>query len=189
MSQRIYRDDEIKDRLITLEDVMALDPGGMPLMVLANGYTSVFGLMIALVTKGFWTHFMWLRRPDQFASQWWWFTLFHVTHFRKYSLKLWHNPNWTTEEKNILNELIDLRLAQGKWTTHYDVIGVLGEFLHIPWLNSKKDFCSETIHFLSVIDPACAEWLKGCASPTPEEVNTWLKTQPKYRVYGRVQPE
>lgn len=178
------------EELKTLDDVKSLSPSDCPMICLCSGFMSVFGFLVSLVTKDFWSHMQWLRLPSTFASQWWYFTTFPVDKYTNYSLKFWYNPLWTTDEKAILCKAIDDRLALPKWKTFYDIIGVVGEFFHFNWLNLHKfEFCSETIRLLGLVDPECKNWIENInTSPTPEEVNEWLKSSGLYKVWGRVQP-
>ena len=179
----------------TLEDIEQLPMGMMPMIALSNGFTSLFGYLIGLATKDFWSHFMWLVSPTEFASQWFWFKLFPVRHFAHHSIKFWYNPLWTPKERVLLKAAIAAELGRSKWATRYDVIGVIGEAFGWDWMNRERlDFCSEKIRILSMVDRSCKAWLKVNPSPTPEQCNTWLKSQknkdgtPKYVVWGRVQP-
>ena len=165
------------------------------MIALSNGFTSLFGFLIGLLTKDFWSHFMWLVSPTEFASQWFWFKLFPVRHFNKHSIKFFYNPLWTSRERALLKAAIAAELSRPRWQTRYDVIGVIGEAFGWDWMNRKRlDFCSEKISILSMVDKSCRAWLKDSPSPTPEQCNTWLKQQknpdgsPKYLVWGRVQP-
>lgn len=177
------------DQMKCLEDVKRLSQSDCPMICLSNGYMSAFGFLISMVTKDFWAHSMWLFSPQEFASQWWWFKQFHVDDFCHHSLKFWYNPDWTTDEKDILQKAIGTRLDLGKWKTRYDVWGVVGELLGWKWLNSKKyDFCSETMKFLGEVDPDYKEWMKTEPHPTPGEIDKYLKGNPKYKVWGRIQP-
>lgn len=185
----------MNDRYITLEDIGRIPLSMMPMMALTNGFTSVFGFLISLWLKDFWSHFMWLISPDEFASQWFWFKLFPVKNFTHHSIKLWYNPLWTETEKALLSAAIETELDKTRWQTRYDVIGVIGEAFKISWMNRKRlDFCSEKINILSKVDKKCQEWLIKNPSPIPEEVNAWLKDQMnedgshRYIVFGRVQP-
>lgn len=183
-------------RLLSLDDLAALPEEQFPFLVLSNGFTSAFGYLVSLETQSFWNHFMWYRRPGVFASQWFWFREFDLMSFNKHSLKLWHNPRWSRAQRATLCGFIDARLSMGKWRTRYDVLGIIGKLLHLdrvhtPWL----DFCSETLKWLALIDPDCADFMRELPTPTPEDVNDFLK-KPKtqdgsdrYVVFGRVQPE
>jgi hypothetical protein len=180
----------------TLDDVKMIPANRFPMMCLCNGYSSAFGFLISLVTKDFWNHFQWLISPTEFASQWFWFTRFPVKNYAKHSLKFFYNPRWTADERVVLQIAIAAELRKSKWATRYDVIGVVGEAAGLKWLNSKRqDFCSEKINILSRVDKDCKAWLAETeASPTPEQVNSWLKAQkntdgtPRYVVWGRVMP-
>jgi hypothetical protein len=179
----------MSETYLSLKDIKNLPQDMLPMMCLSNGFTSLFGYLITLRTKAFWSHFQWLVTPEQFASQWFWFKTFPVDHFSKHSLKLWHNPFWTKHDRAVLQQVIIGNLAKTKWETHYDVVGVIGELFGWDWMNQRgHDFCSETLNILALVDPAYREWMKDSPSPTPEEANAWLKTQPNYEVYGRVMP-
>jgi hypothetical protein len=174
---------------MTLENIKTFPESAFPMMCLANGFTSLFGYLISATTKDFWTHFQWLRNREEFASQWWYFKIFTVEHFRSYSLKLWTNPDWTTVQRAVIQQCITNELARPKWETRYDFIGILGEAFHLPWLNSPRhDFCSEKVNILSKVDEGCAEWMKTNPHPTPEEINAWFKTQERFKIVGRIMP-
>lgn len=187
----------MNERLLSIEDIWAIPHSKLPMVVLCNGYTSVFGFMISLFLKDFWNHAQWLINPRVFATQWFWFKLAPVS--KKFigchSLKLWHNPRWTDEERRILQNAIADRLRLGIWKTRYDILAVIGEALGTQWSEKGVDFCSEAVaNMLSLVDPEIKKWDRFEKSPTPEELNTWLKAQknedgtPRYEVYGRVQP-
>ena len=177
------------DEMKCLEDVKRLPQSSCPMICFSNGYTSLFGLLISRATKGFWAHAMWLINPTVFASQWWWFTLIQVDDYCHHSLKFWYNPNWTQDEKDIIQKAIAARLELGKWKTRYDVWGVIGEWTGWGWMNSEKyDFCSETMKFLADIDPDYKKFLEGNPHPNPAEIDDYFKKDPKYQVWGRVQP-
>jgi len=184
------------DEFISLEEIEKIPAERCPMICLANGFTSVFGLMISLRLKEFWTHAMWLMTPEILASQWFWFTRFRIGVFNKHSLKLWWNPRWTPEQRAILKSEINRRLAMPKWKTRYDLLAVVGEALGLSWLQNKRvDFCSEAVcNILAGVEPAIREWELFDKSPRPEELNAWLKAQrnedetPRYEVYARVMP-
>ena len=173
--------------LLTLEDIKKLPQDWFPMMVLSNGYTSVFGFLISMTTKDFWNHFMWIISPEEFATQWWWFCKKPLDHFRKHSLKFWYNPNWTDVEKKALLQFIEGQLEKGKWATRYDVVGLLLKAAGIE-LPNKYNFCSERLNILACIDAGVSEFMRENPSPSPEEVNTYLKSQERFKVFGRVVP-
>ena len=175
------------DPLIALSDIKALPQSAFPMMVLTNGYSSVFGFLISLATKDFWNHFMWAISPFEVATQWWYFTRMPIDSFSAHSIKLWHNPEWSDIEKKAMLQFIQAELDRGKWDTHYDVWGLVLKAFGKSSPN-EHDFCSEKIDILATIDPDCREWLKQNCSPSPEEVNSWLKSTGRFRVFGRIQP-
>jgi hypothetical protein len=176
------------DPLLTIDDVKNLPLSEFPKMVLTNGYTSVFGFAISLTTDDFWNHFMWQISPFEVATQWWWFTRMPIDNFRQHSIKYWDNPKWTDVERKVLLQFINIRLSKTKWETHYDVWGLIRKAFGKD-SPGGKDFCSESLGILSIIDPDCMKWMTENPSPRPEEVNLWLKSTGKFRVFGRVQPE
>lgn len=178
------------NHFMTLDDIGKIPEEFLPMMCLCNGFKSVFGLLISLRTKSFWNHFQWLVSPQEFASQWFWFRTFPVSHYRNYSLKLWYNPNWTYLDRLMIQTAIARELKRPAWETRYDVLGVIGQALGIRWFQRRNlDYCSEKIDILALRDPECGSWLKEHGSPTPEDVNTWLKDHSeKYKVYGRIMP-
>lgn len=179
---------------LTLEDLANVPEEKLPMLVISDNLQGLFGLLIKLVTKSFYSHFMWLYRPGVMATQSWWFHDREVTSFKKNSLKVFWCPTWTPEQRQTLIQVIDKCISQGAWDTRYDVLGVIGQFLGWDWLQSEKhQYCSEHISKLALVDPNALEWLKH-VRPTPEEVNIWLKEQKnedgsdKYPVFCRVVP-
>jgi len=179
----------------TLDDLYQVKPEQLPMMVISDNLRGAFGLLIKMVTKSFYSHFMWMYAPGKFATQSWWFHAADAKSFQVNSLKLFWCPTWTQAQRDTLTQVINGCLSKGKWATRYDVLGVVGQFLGWDWLQSKKhQFCSEHIGKLALIDQDAAEWLGVCHSPTPEEVNAWLKQarnpdgSEKYPVWGRVVP-
>jgi len=173
--------------LITFEDIERLPSSEFPKMILTNGFTSVFGFLISLTTKDFWNHFMWLINPEEVATQWWWFTKMNLRDFSRHSIKFWDNPSWTGIEKQAMLQFIEADLGKGKWETHYDVVGLIKKAFG-KGSPGEKDFCSEKIDILGLIDEPCRKWLSTNCSPSPEEVNTWLKADGRFREFGRIQP-
>jgi hypothetical protein len=179
---------------LTLDDLAAVPAEKLPMMVISDNLQGLFGLLIKLVTKSFYSHFMWMHKPGLMATQSWWFHEALVTTFKKNSLKVFWCPTWTTEQRAGLIQVIESCLHKSWWETRYDVLGVIGQFLGLDWLQSDKyQYCSEHICKLALVDPDALEWLKTCR-PTPEEVNAWLKAQTnadgsdRYPVYCRVVP-
>ena len=174
---------------LTIDDLKKIPQNKLPMVCLTNGYMSLFGFMICTATQAFWSHAMWLISSAEFASQWFWFKSFPIDYYNRHSIKLWYNPDWTLEERTILQAAIWDRLKLPWWKTRYDVIGVIGEVIGVKWLNRKNlDFCSESIRMLSLVDLEYRIWLDRIKNPTPEQINVWLKQCPRYQVFGRVQP-
>ena len=177
----------MSEALLSLDDVNNIPRHYLPMLCLANGFTSLFGLLIALRTKQFWTHLQWLyydeRGENVWASQWWYFRTFPIDHCKKYSLKLWWSPAWTMGQRELLNDAIKTDLEKPWYRTLYDVPGVVGQLFGLDWFNvGDLHYCSETSDILKLVGIDCG------AHPTPEDVNTELKRYAEMEVFGRVQP-
>jgi len=86
---------------------------------------------------------MWMHKPGLMATQSWWFHEALVTTFKKNSLKVFWCPTWTTEQRAGLIQVIESCLHKSWWETRYDVLGVIGQFLGLDWLQSDKyQYCS-----------------------------------------------
>lgn len=177
----------VADTIMTLEEIKRIPLEHYPIIMYADG-GSLFGWLIRSIDKSAASHIQILYGPDQIASQWFYFTTFPVDHIKTYNVKMIWNPEWTATERKVLIKAINDRLLLSKWTTRYDVWGVIGEAINVGWMQRKAiDFCSEAVgRFLKLVDPAFALFLETCPSPTPRELNLYTKTHnPPYRVYGR----
>lgn len=179
----------------TLDELYNVKPEQLPMMVISDNLRGVFGLLIKLVTKSFYSHYMELYAPGKMATQWFWYKSLPAKSFKANSLKIFWCPSWTQEQRAAYVQLIEAGLKKGKWATRYDVLGVVGQFLGLDWLQDpKSNYCSEHFCKLALFDQEASEWLKQCPHPTPEEVNAWLKQarnpdgSEKYPVWGRVVP-
>lgn len=178
----------VADTLMTLDEIRAIPKEHLPIIMYCDS-GSPFGWLIRTVDKkAAASHIQFLYDTDKIASQWFWYKIFPVEHIRNYNTKLIWNPTWTPEQRKILFDAINDRLAQGKWKTRYDVWGVIGEALGIEWMQANKyDFCSEAVgRMLRRVDPDFETWMQSDKSPTPREINLYTKSHnPPYAVYGR----
>ena len=79
----------------TLDDLYQVKPEQLPMMVISDNLRGAFGLLIKMVTKSFYSHFMWMYAPGKFATQSWWFHAADAKSFQVNSLKLFWCPTWT----------------------------------------------------------------------------------------------
>ena len=175
---------------LTLDDLYNVKEDQLPMLVISDNLQGLFGLLIKLVTKSFYSHFMFMHKPGMMATQSWWFHEREAKSFQVNSLKLFWCPTWTQAQRDTLTQVINGCLSKGKWATRYDVLGVVGQFLGWDWLqNPNTNFCSEHFSKLALVDADALEYLKGNKHPTPEEINVWLKEhEDRYPVYCRVVP-
>jgi hypothetical protein len=179
---------KVADTLMSLDEIRAIPKEHMPIIMYCDG-GSIFGTLIRIVDKSAASHAQLLYGVDKIASQWFYFTTFNVDHLKSYNCKLIWNSKWTPEQRQLMIDLIELRLALPHWQTRYDVWGVIGQGIGWKWLQRRGiDFCSEAVaRVLKVVDPALVEWSKTCPSPTPREINIYTKSHKElgYEVYGR----
>lgn len=177
----------VAETFMTLDEIRAIPLEHYPILMYCDG-GSLFGWLIRKVDKASASHFQILYGPDQIASQWFYFTTFPVSHIATYNTKMIWNPEWTPTERKVLIKAIKDRLLLSKWTSRYDVWGVIGEAINAEWMQRKAiDFCSEAVgRFLKLVDPVFTKFLEICPSPTPRQLNVYTKTHnPPYKVYGR----
>lgn len=182
------------DHYLCIEEIKRIPEKDLPIFVYCDG-GSLFGWLIRHVDKSMASHLQalaWLDGGIKIATQGLTFTTAPVDNMAGYNCKLIWNPHWTDAERRILTKAIKKRLALPLYRRLYDVPGVIGEALNIEWLQvGWLDFCSEAVaRMLRLVDPAFAEWLKICPSPTPREFNLYTKRHnPPYEVYARYSPD
>ena len=134
---------------------------------------------------GYYSHGMWLIAPGTLVSQDPSGTkIRQLSDFLKgrHRVKVVWNPNWTDHEKVVLRAAARAtRLKKQR----YDFLGILGQLLHLPWLQSRqRAFCIE--HVLSIlreVDPHCPD-----ERLSPAQLNAWLKTSPTYETRAVYDP-
>lgn len=183
------------DQYLCIEDIKRIPESDLPIIVYCDG-GSLFGWLIRRIDKSMASHLQalaWIDGEVKICSQGLTFTTHPIDQMAGYNSKLIYNPVWTDAERKRLTEAIKYRLALPWYKRLYDVPGVIGEALHVDWLQvGWFDFCSEfiAIRLLALVDPAFAEWLKDNPSPTPREVNLYCKRHnPPYKVYARYSPD
>ena len=164
-----------------IKDIMKISAEDLPLIVLSDNPRSFISMGIKAHQKGSYNHLMWMVQPGEFASQ---DLMFHLVPAEKYfhsRLKFWHNPNWTTDEKNLLKASIFKALKDPWYDRLYDwpqivgfMVGLRG--LQLPW----RKICSDHVDYLRVVDP---DWTAG-KHRSPPEINRVFKGNDKYQVHG-----
>ena len=179
------------ERWMKAEDIKNISKKDTPLLVISDAVQSMVAARIKSLQNGTYNHLLWLINVNDkniFASQDSTFRLVslsdYVTH--KHRLKFWYNPDWTDEEKAVILGSIQSHLELPWYKKLYDPLQIIGIRLGIRWLQLPgARICSDYADLLGLIDSNYN--LKR--HPSPPEVNRWLKTQNKYKVYGRYSPD
>lgn len=120
----------------------------MPIITLVDDRRGWLGFLIKNHTAGQYNHVMELNRPGYFASQ-------NPGGYKekpihKYKkpfniLKFWHYKTATVSMRTEWADTIAKDLKDPK-NAKYDILGLIGQFLHIPWLNDPNSrYCSEMV--------------------------------------------
>jgi hypothetical protein len=157
-----------------------------PMFVLSDNLRSLISAGIKKHEKGSYNHAMWYLGNGIIASQ---NLLFQTEHIRNYwnkcRMKFWYCPLWSGEERRILKAKI-LADTQKPWYRRiYDPVAILGQLVHLDWLQIPGlDICSDKGRYLGEFDPTY-----NLKNPDPEDINKWLETNPRYKVYCRYAPD
>jgi hypothetical protein len=170
---------------MTEEEILNIPERHLPLAVLSSTVTSPFAFGIINVRKSIWNHFMWMHKPGYFASQGFTYSEVPVKKYFGFDhrLKFWRNPNWSEFERQSLIAEINRWLSKPAFSTRYDFLAILGQFLKIAWLqNPATKICSD---YGSLLRDTCIDLEYNLKYPAPDQVDNWFNDHSKYEVYGR----
>ena len=176
------------ERVLFRDDLYLIPDKVFPLMVLSDNIFSFISLRIKQHQHGFYNHFMWMHRPGYCATQDKWFREVPIGKYLegRHRLKLWYCPSWTAHQRATIIAAIKSDLAKPWYRTRYDVLQIVGIRVGLRWINMPGiDICSDDIAFIRPEEPEYD--LKE--HPSPPEINRWLQTKTKYKVYGRYFPD
>jgi hypothetical protein len=172
-----------------IKELLLIPEGDLPLMAFSDDVRGFMSWGIKEHQEGWYNHFMWLTKPGIFVSQD--FPLLHEVLARKYMkqhrIKLWHNPDWTEEQKALLLASINADLELPWYNKMYDVVQIMGFLFKCRWLQipGKVRICSDHCDHLSVIH---RNWKTGLRR-SPPELNKWFNKDRRFQVYGRYSSE
>ena len=163
------------------------------MIVFADDLLSPFGFGVRAHQKGSYPHVMEMPRPGVLVTQN--LTGLKEVPVNKYvnkttRLKLVFNAKLTNEQKRDWLWSIEKDLNPKWWQRlfmfRYDWIGILGQSLHIKWLqNPLSYYCSERVS--NRIKNVFKYMLNVQLSPY--ELDKFLKTNGDWKVFGKVIPE
>ena len=177
-------------------DPYALAPSDYPFVVLADKTFGWVESLIKMRTRGYYNHIMIAHRPGYFASQGWGYKEVPFKDYMKRGrrLKFIKILGLTPVQNNLVIASVEKKLKSKWWKQRYDFLGILGQALGAPWIQSPwADFCSEDVpeHFFPVIDYTTDVGLEEFLATwplhgSPEDANAYFKRHPEYtKVVGR----
>jgi len=181
------------ERYLSLDEIRRIPWDHYPIFMYSDG-GSLFGWLIRKADDSAGSHLWTLVGPDAIANQSITFRLVHVEAMAHYTTKLIWNPSFTRDQRKIMLEVFNQRLALPWHKRLYDVVGLVGELLERVGIHlylGKYDFCSEAVsRAIALVDPEYKAWLEINPSPTPKEFNLYTKAHnPPWKVYGRYAPD
>ena len=154
----------------------------LPLFILSDNLRGFIPWIIKAHSSGQYSHIMTMVRPGYFATQSWVYKEVPVEAYMqpKYRLKFWQYKNMSLEVKEKIYKAVMAKLNLPWYKRRYDPLGVIGQALHIPWLNNPfRDYCSE-----DVAKYVRLTGLNVPKHPSPSNINAFFKEQPEMEVYG-----
>ncbi len=156
-----------------------------PIWVFSDNLRSFLGWGIRAHSKGNWSHCMIMTEPGMVATQGFTYKSIPIQSYMlpEYRMKFWQYPYLTNTEKADINRQVEKDLAAPWWRRNYDFLGVIGQGLHIRWLQSSlNSYCSERM----------ADYQKNInliknripSHPSPAELNKIMIGIPEFKLRG-----
>ena len=130
-------------------DPRKIKESDLPLVILVDDRRGLLGFLIKWHSKGNYNHICEMHVPGFVASQ-------DPVGFRKkpiesymrpfYHLIFWKHGSMTEDQKQKWTQVIKDELNLPWWKRRYDYLGILGQMLHIRWIqNPFIKYCSERV--------------------------------------------
>lgn len=157
----------------------------LPLFVLSDNMRGFFSFGIKTHTDGNYSHIMTMTSPNYFDTQVWIYKQVPISAYMKrgYRLKFWKYNGFSLVERMSIIEAIRKDLKAPLWERTYDILGIVGQFVHLRWINIPwKNFCSERV----------AKYLRMCEKlreqilvhPSPADLNRLFKDIIEFECLG-----
>ena len=169
-------------KILTSNEILNIPNKDLPLLVLSFNYRNVVSSLINMRKGSHYNHFMLYHKPRFFASQGASFKEEPVQNYMKHHrLKFWYNPDWSNDDKQQMQNQIKKWLMMGTVRSRYDWMAIIGQLIGVKsFQNPYTRICSDYADVLETVDPNY-----DLKYPAPNDVNSWLMSQIKYKVYGR----
>ena len=159
----------------------------LPMPILIDNRRSWFSFKVKAHTGGNYNHIAIMHKYGVIASQ-------DPKGYREipiknymrpeFIMKFWHIKELTPIQRTqVIDEVIkDLRVGKWNWKNRYDWLGVIGQLIHVRWINDPwRKYCSERVRKYLINDPVKI-WIPP--HPTPSDINTVFNKSTKMEVRG-----
>lgn len=165
-------------------DPLRIKEKDLPLIVLVDDRRSFLGWAIKSHSHGNYNHICEMHEIGRIASQD--FVGFRERDMETYMkpyifMKFWSYKNLTEKIAKNWKEIIQADLDAPWRARRYDILGIIGQFLHIRKLqNPHLKYCSERVagHMRMALKMALLP------QRTPSELNKFFKTKEEMEVFG-----
>ncbi len=153
-------------RKLTLYDLFVLPPAVLPAVAFTFDSRSWLARAIRRRTGGP-SHVMWLHRRGFCATQTWTLHEAQILEYDRQRIEVWWFPAWSEHDREKYLDAIQRGLNRGGL---YDVLGIAGHALRLPWLNFPFfDYCSEQVYRVFREADGLPSW-----HPTPAQLRARL---------------
>ena len=173
------------------EDRKFIDPtsdiveADLPLIVFSDDRQGFVGWKIKSHTKANYNHQMKMVRLGFVVTQGITYKEIPIQEYMRSNqfLKFWRYDLLTEQYRQLIKEAVERDLNAKWWRRSYDFLGIVGQALHIRWLQSPfQKYCSEREASHWRIVPELRS--KIPPRPSPGEFNAILKGIPAMKIIG-----
>ena len=163
---------------ITFED--------FPVFVFSDDMRGFLSWGIKAHTSGSYSHGMVMIRPDKVVTQGMTYKEIDIGIYLtgRHRLKFWKYNGLSKPKKIEIITKIEDDLSQPWWKRRYDFLGIVGQFIKVPWINNPWiNFCTERLSGYLRMIPEIKD--KIPKHPSPADLNKLFKTIENMEVIGR----
>lgn len=147
-----------------------------PILVLSSHTNKFISWAIRWFSKGSYNHIMWLYKSGFCASQGWVYARVPIEYYLRDGFKLkFYALKVSEDDKEKILQKIYAKLNRPKIKSRYDVLGIVGQFFGLRFINNPKtNYCSESVaeDLVEVF-----KWFPD--KPSPADCNKLFKARPE----------
>ena len=161
---------------------LEIEQKDLPLFIVSDDLQAFMSWGIRAHGKGSYSHAMIMVDSGKVVTQGWTYKEIPVGKYMKSGirLKFWQCSNLSKGTKEAIAKAVRRDLTQPWWRKRYDGIGILGQALHIRWLNNPRTYyCSERVaKYIRIIPIPMSQ------HPSPSEINQIFKETDRMKIFG-----